>query len=241
MLLSAKLVRLRGHGHGLRLDRLVATLGAGQGLVLLVLDPLPPDVILTEADLAPEAGVLAVSVAALALEVLRFHDLAAGLVLELVVLAEELEAEAAGEAAAAVVPDSPLALDTLGVPEDAAAGVAVQALLAVTNPGLAVVTDSSDHLHASGVVARVFDDTVTSLHHTLLLSTLSTDRESLETLTEITECAVLLGPAALVALHDGVAGPGHDALGVALAGDLLLSDLHLLSLFPLASFLFRHF
>ena len=66
--------------------------------------------------------------------------------LELVVLAEELEAEAAGEAAATVFPDSPLALDTLGVPEDTAAGVAVEALLAVTNPGLAVVTDSSDHL-----------------------------------------------------------------------------------------------
>ena len=184
--------------------------------------------------------------------------------LELIIFTEELEAEAAGEAAATVVPDSPLTLDTLGLPEDTAAGVGVEALLAVTNPGLAVVTDSSDHLvinklltitvhafppsspgttrlHASGVVARVFDDTVTSLHHTLLLPTLSTHRQSLETLTEITECAVLLCPAALVALHDGVAGPGHDALGVALAGDLLLSDLHLLSLFPLTSFLFRHF
>jgi len=121
--------------------------------VLLVLDPLPPDVILTEADLAPETSVLAVSVAALTLEVLRLHHLAAGLVLELVVLAKELEAEAAGEAATAVVPDSPLTLDTLGVPEDTVAGVALQALLAVTDPGLAVVTDSSDHLPLLGQLA----------------------------------------------------------------------------------------
>ena len=90
--------------------------------------------ILTEADLAPETSVLAVSVAALALEVLRLHHLAAGLVLELVVLAEELEAEAAGEDTTAVFPDSSLTLDTLGVPEDTAAGVALQTLLAVTHP-----------------------------------------------------------------------------------------------------------
>ena len=65
--------------------------------VLLVLDPLPPHVILAEADLAAEARVLAEPVAALALEVLGLHHLAAGLVLELVILAQELEAETAGE------------------------------------------------------------------------------------------------------------------------------------------------
>ena len=69
--------------------------------------------------------------------------------LELVVLAEELEAEAADEDPAPVVPHSPLTLDTLGVPEDAAAGVALQTLLAVADPGLAVVTDSSNHLRRS--------------------------------------------------------------------------------------------
>ena len=186
--------------------------------------------------------------------------------LELVVLAEELEAEAAGEAAAAVVPDSPLTLYTFGVPEDTVAGVALQALLAVTDPGLAVVTDSSDHLginkvltptrltslllpsapgttrlHASGVVAGVFDDTITSLHHALLFPALRTHRQPLETLTEETEGAVLLCAATLITLHDGVTGPGHDTLVVSLAGDLLLSDLHLLGLPPLPSFLFRHF
>ena len=122
--------------------------------MLLVLDPLPPDVILTEADLAPETRVLSVSVAALALEVLGLHHLAAGLVLELVVLAEELEAEAAGEDATSVFPDSTLTLDTLGVTEDTAAGVALETLLTVTDPGLAVVTDSSDHLDNKESVKR---------------------------------------------------------------------------------------
>ena len=87
----------------------------------------------------------------------------------------------------------------------------------------------------------MLDDTVPGLHHTLLLPALSTDGQSLETLTEITERTVLLSPAALITLHDGVTGPVHDTLVVALAGDLLLPDLHLLGLFPLAGFLFRHF
>ena len=112
--------------------------------------------ILTEADLAPETSVLAVSVAALALEVLRLHHLAAGLVLELVVLAEELEAEAAGEDTTAVFPDSPLTLDTLGVPEGTVAGVVLQALLAMANPGLAEVTDSTHHLVIKKVLTQHF-------------------------------------------------------------------------------------
>ena len=41
----------RGHGESLGLVSVVATLGAGQRLVLLVLDPLPPDVLVTETDL----------------------------------------------------------------------------------------------------------------------------------------------------------------------------------------------
>ena len=96
-------------------------------------------------------------------------------------------------------------------------------------------------LQSSGVVPGVFDDTVPGLHHTLLFTTLGTHWQSLETLAEITEGAVLLCPAALVTLHDGVTGPGHDTLVVSLAGDLLLSDLHLLGLLPLPSFLFGHF
>ena len=107
-------------------------------------------------------------------------------------------------------------------------------LLLPSSPG-------TTRLHASGVVASVFDDAVTSLHHTLLLPALRTHRQPLETLTEVAERAVLLCAAALITLHDGVTGPGHDTLVVSLAGDLLLSDLHLLGLLPLPSFLFRHF
>lgn len=197
--------------------------------------------ILTEADLAAEAGVLAVSVAGLALQVLTLHHLAARLVLELIILAQELEAEAAGEDPSSMLPDSPLTLDTLRVSEDAATGVALQALLTVTHPGLAEITDSSHHLQSSGVVARVPDDTVSGLHHTFLLATLPTHRQSLKTLAEVAECSVLLSPSALVTLHDRVTGPSHDALVVSPAGDLLLPHLHLLGLLSLTSFLFRHF
>ena len=97
LLLSAKFMSFGRHGHGLGLHSFVTAFGAGNGRVLLVLDPLPPDVILTEADLAPETRVLAVTVTGQALEVLRLHHLTACLVLELVILAQELEAEATGE------------------------------------------------------------------------------------------------------------------------------------------------
>ena len=112
--------------------------------------------IFAEADLAPETRVLTVSVATLTLEVLSLDHLTAGLVLELVVLAEELEAEAAGEDTTAVFPDSSLTLDTLGVPEGTVAGVVLQALLAVANPGLAEVTDSTHHLVIKKVLTQHF-------------------------------------------------------------------------------------
>ena len=95
-------------------------------------------------------------------------------------------------------------------------------------------------LQSCGVVPGVFDDTVPGLHHTLLFTTLGTHWQSLETLAEITEGAVLLCSPTLVTLHNRVARPVHDTLVISSAGNLLLTDLHLLSLFPLASFLFRH-
>jgi len=69
--------------------------------------------LLTEADLAPQARVLSVSVATLALQVLLFHHLAGRLVLKLVVLTERFEAEAAGEAPPPMIPNTPLTLNAV--------------------------------------------------------------------------------------------------------------------------------
>lgn len=70
---------------------------------------------------------------------LRFEDLARGLVLELVVLAQVAAAEGALVDAAAVAPHAALALAAHGVLQRARAPVHRQALLAVANPRLAVV------------------------------------------------------------------------------------------------------
>ena len=102
--------------------------------------------ILAEADLAPETRVLTVSVATLTLEVLSLDHLTAGLVLELVVLAQELKAEAAGEHPSSKVPNSTITLDTLRVSERTGAGVGLETFPPVTNPGLAKVTNGSNHL-----------------------------------------------------------------------------------------------
>ena len=95
--------------------------------------------------------------------------------LELVVLADRLEAEAADEEPAALVPHAALALHTLGLPQHARARVLPQALpagkvpsdiawfgsagetmlqvLAVADPGLAEVAHRPHHRHPGGVGA----------------------------------------------------------------------------------------
>ena len=97
LLLSAKLVSFGRHSHCLGLHRFIRALGARNWRVLLILDSLPPDVILAEANFTSEAGVLAVTVTRQALKILCLNHLTAGLMLELVILTQELETEAAGE------------------------------------------------------------------------------------------------------------------------------------------------
>ena len=58
----------------------------------------------------------------------------------------------------------------------------------------------------------MFDDTVSSLHHALLLAALGAHGQPLQTLAEVAEGAVLLRPPAPVALHDRVTRLHHDRL-----------------------------
>ena len=141
-------------------------------LILLILHPLPPHVIVTEADLVANGGerpgihhparptlhrrqeccpcrlqlwhfrfscsTTCRCTGALCTPPPQVHsalhhcrvpgDLAGGLVLELVVLADRLEAETADEEPAALVPHAALALHTLGLPQHARARVLPQAL-----------------------------------------------------------------------------------------------------------------
>ena len=68
----------------------------------------------------------------------RDRYLAAGLMLELVVLTGVVVAKAALKNAAAVLPNAAIALDALGVSAGAGARVALQALPSVANPSFAV-------------------------------------------------------------------------------------------------------
>ena len=87
----------------------------------------------------------------------------------------------------------------------------------------------------------MLDHTVPGLHHALLLPALRAHREPLQTPTKIAESAVLLRPAALITLHDGVTRLHHDGLMIFPGRNLLLSFLHLLRLLTLPRFLFGHF
>ena len=81
----------------------------------------------------------------------------------------------------------------------------LKALPPVTDPGLAMVTDGTDHLQPGGVHSRVLYDTISGLEHALLLATLGANRQALNTLAEVTEGTGLLLPATLLAVHRKVA------------------------------------
>ena len=100
--------------------------------------------------LASKARVLSMSVATLALQILLLDDLAGRLMLKLVVLkhcvqmrryfwrfylTEWLEAEAAGETPAPVVPHTPLTLDAVSLAQHTSTGMLSQALSAEIIPG----------------------------------------------------------------------------------------------------------
>jgi len=99
--------------------------------------------------------------------------------LELVVLAQNVETETASEDPATVVPHRAFAFDALRLAAGAVAGVGLQTLPSVAHPGLTKIADSTDHLHASGVLASVLDDTVPAPHHALLLAALRANWQAL--------------------------------------------------------------
>lgn len=70
----------------------------------------------------------------------------------------------------------------------------LEALPAVTNPGLAEITNSADHGHSSCEHSGVSDQTVARLQHALHLATLCTDGQTLNALAEIAEGTGLLLP-----------------------------------------------
>jgi len=160
-------------------------------------------------------------------------------VLELVVLAQESVAEGALEDAAAVLPDTAFALQADSILQRTRAGVVLEALASVADPGLAEVADGSDHAQSSGVDSGMLHHTVSRLQHALDLSTLSANRQSLQTLAEVAKCSRLLFLLALVAFHGRIARQirqGHFP-----AANLFEAQLLLFSLLALARFLFRHF
>lgn len=146
------------------------------------------------------------SVATLALQILLLNHLAGRLVLKLVILTERLEAEAAGEAPAPVIPHTSLALNAVGLAEHTRARMLSQTLSAVTDPRLTEITNGSHHCHSSCIATYMFYTAVT-LSHALLLSTLSTHWKSLHTLTKVAKSSVLLPSFTLIALHSVVAWP----------------------------------
>lgn len=132
--------------------------------------------IITKAYLAAEAGVGAYFIATPTLETLALQNLTGRLMLHLVVFADVVLAEAADEDAAPVVPHAPLTLATYTVQTRARAPVRLQTLLAVADPGLAVVAHRPHQIHPSGEGSGVLDYTISRLLLALRLATVPAHR-----------------------------------------------------------------
>lgn len=124
---------------------------------------------------------------------------------ELIVLAQEVIAEAALIHTPPVIPYTSLALDANCIHQWAHAGMRLQTLPAVADPRLAVITDGTNHLQPGGKYARMLHHTVARLQHALLLAALRTDRQPLDTLTEVTECTRFLLLATFLTIHGNIA------------------------------------
>lgn len=194
VLLPTELVRPGGHAQVLGHRRLVVALGTRDRLVLLVLESLALHMLVAVAGLATETRVLTQAIARETLEVLRLQDLARGLVLKLVVFAEECIAEAAPEHPPSVIPNATFAFHANGVLEWTGARMHLQALAAVTYPGLAKVADGSNHPQAGLEDSSMLNEAVPGLQHALDLATLGADGQPLHTLTEIAKGTGLLLP-----------------------------------------------
>lgn len=229
-----------GHAEFLGLLGVKATLGARQLLTVVVLNALSPDMLLTVAGLAAQAGVLAMAITRLTLEGLLLQNLTGGLVLKLVILTQEVLAVVTPEDASPVAPHITLTLITNSIHEGTGAGVSLETLPPMTHPRLTEITDGAHHTQAGGEGTGMLHDTVTSLQHAFHLATLSTLRQPLQGLTEVAECSVFLPPLALVTFHYRVARQiRQGAIGPTLP-QLLLSCLLLLSLLPLSCLLLGH-
>jgi hypothetical protein len=125
-------------------------------------------------------------------------------VFKLIVFTKERVAERAEVDSSTVAVRVSLALDANSILQRTAAGVSGQAFPSVTNESFAEIADRSHHPHSSGEQS-VFDDTVTSLRHALLLSALRADWQTLHRRTEIAESSRFLLSQTLVALHSSIA------------------------------------
>lgn len=119
--------------------------------------------VLAVARLTAQTRVLSQPVARLALVRFRLQHLAGRLVLELIVLAQEVVAEAALVHAATVIPNATFTFDANGIHQRTDAGMRLKALAPVADPGLTVVTDGPNHLQSGGVHSRMLHDAISGL------------------------------------------------------------------------------
>lgn len=121
--------------------------------------------------------------------------------LKLIVFAQKSHAKRTIEYTATVLVHTAFAFHAHRIDQWTGARMTLQTFSSMAHPCLAKITNRTDHAQTGGEYARMFDHTVARLQHAFDFATLSADRKTLHTLTEVAKGTRLLFALAFVALQ----------------------------------------
>lgn len=138
----------------------MTTLWAGWTFSFLLFEDLALGVVVAVTGLTAQAGVLPQSITGNTFVCFCLKDLAACLVLKLIILTQEVLTKRAAEDSASMIPHAALTLNAVCIRQGTRTGVSAQTFPAVAHPRFAEVTYCPHHGHSSGVDPRMLDHTI---------------------------------------------------------------------------------
>lgn len=156
----------------------MATFGTRWSFPLLLFEDFTLGVIITVTGLTAQAGMLPQSVTGNTFVCFCLKNLAACLVLKLVIFTEEVLTEGATEDSPTMIPDTTITLDAVCIRQGTGTCVSAQTFSPVADPGFTEVAHCPHHGHPCAVDSWMLNDTVRGFH-TLRFTTLSTNGQLL--------------------------------------------------------------
>lgn len=138
----------------------MATFGTWRTFSFLLFEDLALGVIITVTSLTAETGMLSKFITGNTFERFCLKNLAACLVLKLIILAQEVLTEGTAEDSPSMIPDTAVTLNAVGISQRTRTRVSAQTFPTMAHPSFTEVAHCTHHAHSSAVDPRMFDDTV---------------------------------------------------------------------------------